>query len=51
VERRRDADGRWALDNLYPGEAHFELEDGVGRPSRWITLRALRVLRWFNSDR
>jgi hypothetical protein len=25
---------------------HFPLEDGDGRPSRWNTLRALRVLRW-----
>jgi hypothetical protein len=46
VEARRDADGRWPLENVLPGEVHFELEDGQGRPSRWNTLRALRVLRW-----
>jgi len=28
------------------GAVHFALEDGDGRPSRWNTLRALRVLRW-----
>jgi hypothetical protein len=32
--------------NTHPGAAHFALEDGDGRPSRWNTLRALRVLRW-----
>ena len=29
-----------------PGEAHFEMEDGEGQPSRWNTLRAMRVLDW-----
>ena len=32
-----------------PGPVHFTLEDGDGRPSRWNTLRALRVLRWDES--
>jgi hypothetical protein len=36
----------WLLENTHPGEVHFPLEDGDGRPSRWNTLRALRVLRW-----
>jgi hypothetical protein len=39
-------DGLWALENKYRGETYFELET-VGRPSRWNTLRALRVLRWW----
>ena len=39
-------DGRWLLENTHPGQVHFDLEDGDGRPSRWNTLRALRVLRW-----
>jgi hypothetical protein len=34
------------LENTHRGRVHFELEDGDGRPSRWNTLRALRVLRW-----
>ena len=41
------ADGRWPLQNVYDGEVHFEMEDGEGEPSRWNTLRALRVLDWF----
>ena len=46
VEKRRKPDGRWLLQNRYPGKTFFELED-VGKPSRWNTLRALRVLRWW----
>src|SRR3954452_19632456 len=34
-------DPAWLLDNTHPGQVHFELEDGDGRPSRWNTLRAL----------
>jgi hypothetical protein len=47
VEGNRDPDGRWPLQNVYAGEAHFEMEEGEGMPSRWNTLRALRVLDWF----
>jgi len=47
VERNRDADGRWPLQNVYEGESHFEMEEGEGTPSRWNTLRAMRVLEWF----
>jgi hypothetical protein len=46
VESKRDADGRWPLEHAHPGHLHFAIDDGVGRPSRWNTLRALRVLRW-----
>jgi hypothetical protein len=46
VALKRDADGRWPLELRWPGEMPTELEDGVGRPNRWITLRALRVLAW-----
>jgi hypothetical protein len=47
VEGNRDPDGRWPLQNVHEGESHFEMEDGEGKPSRWNTLRALRVLDWF----
>jgi hypothetical protein len=47
VERNRDPDGRWPLQNLHAGETHFEMEAGEGIPSRWNTLRAMRVLAWF----
>ena len=47
VEGNRDPDGRWSLQNVHPGEVHFQMEDGEGTPSRWNTLRAMRVLDWF----
>lgn len=46
LRSRQQADGRWLLENTHPGAVHFALEEGDGRPSRWNTLRALRVLRW-----
>ena len=46
VADRRQPDGTWLLENTHPGPTWFELEDGDGRPSRWNTLRALRVLDW-----
>jgi hypothetical protein len=45
VERRRDDSGRWPLQNEYPGRTFFRMET-PGEPSRWNTLRALRVLKW-----
>ena len=47
VEGNRDPDGRWPLQNVHQGEAPLEMDDGEGRPSRWNTFRALRVLEWF----
>jgi len=46
VHRKRHGDGRWPLENPHPGAVHFEMEGRAGEPSRWTTLRALRVLRW-----
>ncbi len=46
LQSKRQPDGRWLLENTHPGKVHFALEEGDGRPSRWNTLRALRVLRW-----
>jgi len=43
----RRKDGRWELQNSYKGKTYFELER-VGWPSRWNTLRALRVLKWWD---
>jgi hypothetical protein len=46
LRSKQQADGTWLLENTHPGAVHFILDDGDGRPSRWNTLRALRVLRW-----
>ena len=47
VASKRDDDGRWLLETRYPGVMPIELDEGESRPSRWNTLRALRVLRWY----
>lgn len=41
--------GRWLLEGSHPGITHFDLDEGVGKPSRWITLRAIRALSWYSS--
>jgi hypothetical protein len=51
LRSKQQPDGAWLLENTHPGEVHFALEDGDRRPSRWNTLRALRVLRWCESPR
>ena len=47
VASKRGDDGRWTLETQYPGVMPVEIGEGAGRPSRWITLRALRVLKWY----
>lgn len=49
VEKRRHQNGRWPLNLIHSDQAGrlpFEMEAGVGKASRWNTLRALRVLDW-----
>jgi hypothetical protein len=48
VASKRDGDGRWPLETQYPGKMPVETDEGEGRPSRWNTLRALRVLKWYS---
>ena len=50
VESKRDREGRWLLDVQYPGNMPFEIDAGVGQPSKWNTLRALRVLKWYSAS-
>jgi transcriptional regulator with XRE-family HTH domain len=47
LESKRQADGRWTLENTHPARVYFEMDDGDGQPSRWNTLRAMRVLDWY----
>ena len=49
VRSRRLEDGTWPLDWSPTGRVWFEVDDGQGKPSRWVTLRAMRVLRWWES--
>ena len=46
VHERRHENGRWFLTRRYRGRTYFKLER-LGASSRWNTLRALRVLRWW----
>lgn len=46
VAGKRDPECRWALENTHQGPTHFEMEGPDGFPSRWNTLRAVRVLNW-----
>jgi hypothetical protein len=50
VASKRDSDGRWTLDTRYPGVMLVETDEGEGRSSRWNTLRAMRVLRWYSES-
>ena len=49
VKSKRDDDGRWTLETQYPGVIPVQIDEGEGRPSRWNTLRALRVLKWYSA--
>ena len=49
LRSRRRADGTWPLDWSLPGRVWFEVDDGAGKPSRWVTLQALRVLSWWGA--
>jgi hypothetical protein len=49
VASKRDDGGRWPLETRYPGPMPVETDEGEGRPSRWITLHALRVLAWYSA--
>lgn len=48
LRSKADADGRWVLENVHEGPTLFGLGQGEGRPDRWVTLRAMRVLRWWD---
>jgi hypothetical protein len=41
---KRDAQGRWKLEHALNGKMWIDIEE-QGKPSKWITLRALRVLK------
>jgi hypothetical protein len=50
VIARRHQNGRWPLNLLHPEKIPLEMETRVGSASRWNTLRALRVLSWYNGS-
>jgi hypothetical protein len=48
---KRSEDGTWLLDWSPGGRVWVDVNDGVGKSSRWLTLRALRVLKWWENRR
>jgi len=50
IRSRRLDDGRWPLDWSPAGRVWLDVNDGAGQPSRWVTLRAMRVLRWWEGQ-
>ena len=46
VKSKGDGDGRWPIDTVHDDDLQFDMGEALGKPSRWITLRALRVLSW-----
>jgi len=59
IRSKRDADGRWSLERQHEVELvnarvrdlGFDMDEREGRPSRWNTLRAMRVLDWYERGR
>ncbi|MGA7271927.1 MAG: squalene cyclase [Acidimicrobiia bacterium] len=49
IRSRRLDDGTWPLDWSPTGRVWFDVDGGEGKPSRWLTLRALRVLKWWRA--
>jgi len=49
ILKKRNKQGTWNLQAKHPGQEHFEMEK-AGQPSRWNTLRVLRVLGYYDMD-
>jgi len=49
ISSKRNKEGIWKLSAKHPGRTHFEMEK-AGKPSRWNTLRALRVLKFYGME-
>jgi hypothetical protein len=53
IERIRSArqpDGTWLQERRHPGRVWFEVDVPQGKPSKWLTLYATRVLTWWDTD-
>jgi hypothetical protein len=49
VAKKQDQNGKWLLENSHPDRVPFDMEGVEGEPSRWNSLRALRVLDWYST--
>jgi hypothetical protein len=50
LKSKREPDGRWLLDRSYDEALALPFNEKPGEPSRWNTLRAMRVLRWYEGQ-
>jgi hypothetical protein len=50
VLQKRGQDERWLLENPHPEQLDLGMDESEGKPSRWNTLRALRVLDWYSAE-
>ncbi|WP_218566935.1 hypothetical protein [Quadrisphaera granulorum] len=50
VREARDDDGTWHQELRHEGRVWFDVDGGVGEPSRWMTFHALRLLRWWDGS-
>ena len=51
VRSKRLADGTRPLDWIPEGQVWFQVDAGPSKPSKWVTLRAMRVLKWWEEQR
>ncbi len=51
VRSKQREDGTWLLDRSLPGRTWFDMDERAGEQSRWVTLRAMRVLTWWDRSR
>ena len=49
LRKKQNKDGTWNMQAAHPGQVHF-IMDKAGRPSRWNTLRMLRVMKHFDIE-
>jgi hypothetical protein len=49
IRRARQEDGTWLQAGRHPGQVWFEIDVEAGRPSKWLTFCATRVLEWWES--
>ncbi len=49
LNKKQNKDGTWNMQAAHPGQIHFIMEK-AGKPSRWNTLRMLRIKKHFGIE-
>ncbi|WP_282163007.1 hypothetical protein [Ulvibacterium marinum] len=50
IQKKRNKNGTWNMQAAHPGQVHFIMEK-AGKPSRWSTLRAMRAIKHFETEK